>query len=166
MSLSHRLELRLAEQDLRLIREKAAEAGFSVSTYVRQAVLQPGTFTVNDQKAGQNDPSDWMPLTAGKATQLEASGDWIKLRLSRTTKAAIKGKAKAAGLSLSAYVRRAALERDVIHRFDQAAARQLKRIGVNLNQAVMLMHQGDFSAEVRESFRRCLTALEMELGRP
>jgi len=52
----------------------------------------------------------------------------------------------------------------VIHRFDQAATRQLKRIGVNLNQAVRLMHKGDLSESVKESFRRCLTALEMELA--
>jgi len=86
------------------------------------------------------------------------------MRLSESDRQYIREKSAAAGLTMSAYVRRAALERDVIHRYDQAAARQLKRIGVNLNQAVTLMHRGDFSEDVKESFRRCLTALELELS--
>jgi len=87
----------------------------------------------------------------------------LEMRLSETDRRTIREKSAVAGLSMSAYVRRAALERDVVHRYDQAAVRQLKRIGVNLNQAVRLMHRGDFSQDVKESFRRCLTALEMEL---
>ncbi len=90
----------------------------------------------------------------------------LEMRLSEADRLSIRERSTAVGLSMSAYVRRAALERDVIHRYDQAAVRQLKRIGVNLNQAVMLMHRGVFSEDVKESFRRCLTALEMELSGP
>jgi hypothetical protein len=85
------------------------------------------------------------------------------VRVRPETKAAIRVKAGRAGLSLSAYVRRAALERDVVHRFDQVAVYQLQRIGRNLNQAVMLMHRGNFSEAVRESLRRCLVALVVQL---
>ena len=164
MRLSHRLELRVSEEELRSVKERAAKAGISVSGYVRIVLLQPSM-------TGQELPRIYPGGSSGPLSELDlkevkeaGAGDLIKLRLSRSSKTAIRQKARAAGLPLSAYVRRAALERDVIHRFDQAATRQLKRIGVNLNQAVRLMHKGDFSESVKDSFRRCLTALEMELA--
>ena len=86
------------------------------------------------------------------------------MRMSEEELATIRNKAAEAGAKPTDYVRRAALEKHLVHKYDQAAVRQLKRIGVNLNQAVMLMHQGNFSEEVKESFRRCLRALEIETG--
>ncbi len=163
MRLSHRLELRVSEGELRSIRERAARVGYSVSCYVRLVLLQSGVSGMEQPAANPTDSSDPRLESRNFPGEPESAGELIKLRLSRRSKEAIRAKAQAAGLLLSAYVRRAALERDVIHRYDQAAARQLKRIGVNLNQAVMLMHRGDFSEDVKESFRRCLTALEMEL---
>lgn len=164
MRLSHRLELRVSEGELRSIRERATRARFSVSGYVRMVLLQPGMTGPVPPLACPNGSSDLLLEQDKTSADAEAAGGLIILRLSRKSKESIREKARTTGLSLSAYVRRAALERDVIHRYDQAAARQLKRIGVNLNQAVMLMHRGDFSEDVKESFRRCLTALEMELS--
>jgi len=164
MRLSHRLELRVSEGELRSIRERAARARYSVSGYVRMVLLQPSAAAPEPLRAYPDGPSDSLLEQEKTPASKDGAGQLIILRLSRNSKESIREKALASGLSLSAYVRRAALERDVIHRYDQAAARQLKRIGVNLNQAVMLMHRGDFSEDVKESFRRCLTALEMELS--
>ena len=127
-------------------------------------LLQPSTNGPAPLRAYPAGSSDSLLEQDKTLASQDGASQLIILRLSRKSKESIREKALASGLSLSAYVRRAALDRDVIHRYYQAAARQLKRIGVNLNQAVMLMHLGDCSEDVKESFRRCLTALEMELS--
>lgn len=88
----------------------------------------------------------------------------LDLRINVEEKQMIKQKAAAAGLTLSEFIRQAAMERDLVHQFDRAAVRQLKKIGYNLNQAVRHFHQGDFSVEVRRSFERCLNAIWQEIG--
>lgn len=150
---TQQLPVRLSEAEQAELRRRAAVAGVAVSEYVRSRLLGPAE-----------------PAAAARAGAVGTEAEtWrggralLQVRVRPETKAAIRAKAGRAGLSLSAYVRRAALERDVVHRFDQAAVYQLQRIGRNLNQAVKVMHQGHFSEAVRESLRRCLVALEVQL---
>ena len=151
---TQQLPVRLSEAEQAELRRRAAAAGVAVSEYVRSRLLGPAEpATVARAVAAGAEAETWR---GGRAL--------LQVRVRPETKAAIWAKAGRAGLSLSAYVRRAALERDVVHRFDQAAVYQLQRIGRNLNQAVKVMHQGHFSEAVRESLRRCLVALEEQLG--
>jgi len=147
---TQQLLVRLSEAEQAELRRRAAAAGVAVSEYVRGRLLGPAA----PAAAAGMEAETWR---GGRAL--------LQVRVRPETKAAIRAKAERAGLSLSAYVRRAALERDVVHRFDHAAVHQLRRIGVNLNQTVRVMHQGQFSEAVRESLRRCLVALEEQLGK-
>jgi len=88
----------------------------------------------------------------------------IQLRVSPDDKAMIEEKAAGCNLSVSAYLRKLALEHELQSTFDEAAVRQLQRIGRNLNQAVKLMHRGDFSGEIQENLRRCLKAFHIAMG--
>lgn len=88
----------------------------------------------------------------------------IQLRVSPEDKAMIAAKARGCNLSVSAYLRKLALEHELQSSFDAAAIRQLQRIGRNLNQAVKLLHRGDFSGEIQENLRRCLKAFYLAMG--
>lgn len=65
-----------------------------------------------------------------------ARGPRIELRLSAEEKTLITAKAATAGLSVSAYIRRAALSLPVTPRLTDADRLNLVRIGANLNQAL------------------------------
>lgn len=142
---SHRLVVRLSDEERLTIRQRAEASGLSLAEYTRSRLLR-------EEKSG------FSRMKGGKET---CRGALVKLRISPEAKEEICSKAKSVGLSLSSYVRRAALERDIVHLFDQEAVRQLKRIGRNLNQAVYFMHKGDFSDAVKENLRRCLVALNL-----
>ena len=146
---NHRLVVRLSEEERLVIRQRAESSGLSLAEYTRSRLLR-------EEQSVSSRPK------GGKAT---CRGDLVKLRISPEAKEEIRSKAKSAGLSLSSYVRRAALERDIVHLFDQEAVKQLKRIGRNLNQAVYFMHKGDFSDGVKENLRRCLVALNLVVTR-
>lgn len=88
----------------------------------------------------------------------------IQIRISAEEKKAIAEKAAACALSTSAFMRKTALNYELQTAWDQAAVHQLQRIGRNLNQAVRLMHKGDYSEEVKENLRRCLKAFYIAMG--
>ncbi|MDQ1473493.1 MAG: hypothetical protein QOJ99_4973 [Bryobacterales bacterium] len=73
-------------------------------------------------------------------------------------------KAAAAGLGLSEYLRKAALDIGLTHKYDQAAVHQLRKIGVNLNQIAHHLNAGnDLRGDVLLSLSRCLVKLEEEI---
>ena len=88
----------------------------------------------------------------------------IHLRVTEQEKEQFTAKAAAAGLGISEYLRKAALQLGVIHKYDQAAVHQLRKIGVNLNQIAYHLNAGNsLEGDVLLAFRRCLTKLEKEL---
>ena len=94
---------------------------------------------------------------------MERSGR-IQLRVTGREKEEFTTKASAAGLGLSEYLRKAALEIGVTHKYDQASLHQLRKIGVNLNQIAHHLNAGnDLRGDVLVSLRRCLLKLEKEI---
>jgi len=94
---------------------------------------------------------------------MERSGR-VQLRVTGREKEEFTTKASAAGLGLSEYLRKAALEIGVTHKYDQAALHQLRKIGVNLNQIAHHLNAGnDLRGDVLVSLRRCLLKLEKEI---
>ena len=94
---------------------------------------------------------------------MERSGR-VQLRVTGREKEEFTAKASAAGLGLSEYLRKAALEIGVTHKYDQAALHQLRKIGVNLNQIAHHLNSGnDLRGDVLVSLRRCLLKLEKEI---
>ncbi len=94
---------------------------------------------------------------------MERSGR-VHLRVSDREKDQFTAKAKAAGLGLSEYLRKAALDVGVIHKYDQAALHQLRKIGVNLNQIAHHLNSGnDLRGDVLLSLSRCLLKLKKEI---
>lgn len=72
----------------------------------------------------------------GRPKKTEAAGraSRVHVLLTATEKARVREAARQGGLSISEYVRRRTLGRAVTSRMDADAERQLRRIGVNLNQ--------------------------------
>jgi len=94
---------------------------------------------------------------------MERSGR-IQLRVTSGEKDQFTTKAAAAGLGLSEYLRKAALDIGLVHRYDQAAVHQLRKIGVNLNQIAYHLNAGnDLEGDVLVALRRCLVKLEKEI---
>ena len=88
----------------------------------------------------------------------------VQLRVTGREKEEFTAKASAAGIGLSEYLRKAALEVGVTHKYDQAALHQLRKIGVNLNQIAHHLNAGnDLRGDVLVSLRRCLVKLEKEI---
>jgi hypothetical protein len=88
----------------------------------------------------------------------------VQLRVTGREKEEFTAKAAGAGIGLSEYLRKAALEIGVIHKYDQAALHQLRKIGVNLNQIAHHLNAGnDLRGDVLVSLRRCLVKLEKEI---
>lgn len=90
----------------------------------------------------------------------------IHLRVTDQEKEQFTAKAAAVGLGLSEYLRKAALDIGVVHKYDQAAVHQLRKIGVNLNQIAYHLNAGNsLEGDVLVSLRRCLVKLEKEIGK-
>ena len=72
----------------------------------------------------------------GRPKKTEATGraSRVHVLLTVAEKARVREAARRGGLSISEYVRRRTLGRPVTSRVDADAERQLRRIGVNLNQ--------------------------------
>ncbi|OZC01126.1 plasmid mobilization protein [Rubricoccus marinus] len=72
----------------------------------------------------------------GRPKKAEATGrtSRVHVLLTAAEKARVRREASAGGLSISEYARRRMLGRSVVPRVDADAERQLRRIGVNLNQ--------------------------------
>ncbi len=88
----------------------------------------------------------------------------IHLRVTDQEKEQFTVKAAAAKLGLSEYLRKAALDIGIVHKYDQAAIHQLRKIGVNLNQIAYHLNAGhSLDGDVLVSLRRCLVKLEKEL---
>jgi len=92
----------------------------------------------------------------------------VHLRVTEKEKAEFTAKAAAAGVALSEYLRKAALQIGVVHKYDQAAVHQFRKIGVNLNQIAYHLnserHLGQpVGNDVLVALRRCLVKLEREL---
>ncbi len=88
----------------------------------------------------------------------------VHLRVTEKEKAEFTAKAVAAGVALSEYLRKAALQIGVVHRYDQAAVHQFRKIGVNLNQIAHHLNTGNApEGEALVALRRCLVKLEKEL---
>lgn len=64
------------------------------------------------------------------------------MRVTEKEKAEFTAKAAAAGVALSEYLRKAALQIGVVHKYDQAAVHQFRKIGVNLNQIAHHLNAG------------------------
>ena len=69
-----------------------------------------------------------------KKTEATGRGSRVHMLLTVAEKARVREAARRGGLSISEYVRRRTLGRPVTSRVDADAERQLRRIGVNLNQ--------------------------------
>ncbi len=88
----------------------------------------------------------------------------VHLRVTEKEKAEFTAKAAAAGVALSEYLRKAALQIGMVHRYDQAAVHQFRKIGVNLNQIAHYLNSGNApEGEALVALRRCLVKLEKEL---
>ena len=88
----------------------------------------------------------------------------VHLRVTEKEKAEFTAKAAAAGVALSEYLRKAALQIGVVHRYDQAAVHQFRKIGVNLNQIAHYLNSGNApEGDALVALRRCLVKLEKEL---
>ncbi len=92
----------------------------------------------------------------------------VHLRVTEKEKGEFTAKAAAAGVALSEYLRKAALQIGVVHKYDQAAVHQFRKIGVNLNQIAHHLnserHAGQpVGDDVLVALRRCLVKLEREL---
>ena len=72
----------------------------------------------------------------GRPRKTEAAGrrSQVHVLLTPAEKARVREEAAAGGLSISEYARRRMLRRSVVARVDADAERQLRRIGVHLNQ--------------------------------
>lgn len=89
----------------------------------------------------------------------------VHLRVTEKEKAEFTAKAAAAGVPLSEYLRKAAQQIGVVHKYDQAAVHQFRKVGVNLNQIAHYLNAGHpLEADVVLALRRCLVKLEKELG--
>lgn len=89
----------------------------------------------------------------------------IIVRLSDDERAAIRANAQKAGLRLSAYVRRVAVDGHVVHvqqsGYGMALAHQLRHIGVNLNQLMPIAHlNGEIPPDLSSVFRKLETLLD------
>lgn len=73
--------------------------------------------------------------------------------------------AAAAGLSVSEYLLKRALDQGIRAKLDELAVYQLERIGRNLNQAIRHMNKGNYSEDVQHSLRRCLLLLDEQMQR-
>ncbi len=89
----------------------------------------------------------------------------VHLRVTEKEKAEFTAKAAAAGIALSEYLRKAALQIGMVHRYDQAAVHQFRKIGVNLNQIAHHLNAGNApeGEALVVALRRCLVKLEKEL---
>jgi hypothetical protein len=98
-----------------------------------------------------------------KGREMDRKGR-VHLRVTEKEKAEFTSKAAAAGVALSEYLRQAALQIGVVHRYDQAAVHQFRKIGVNLNQIAHYLNAGNaLESEALLALRRCLVKLEKEL---
>ena len=89
----------------------------------------------------------------------------VHLRVTEKEKAEFTTKAAAAGVALSEYLRAAALQKGMVHKYDQAAVHQFRKIGVNLNQIAHYLNSGHpVNGDVLIALRRCLVKLEKELN--
>ena len=96
----------------------------------------------------------------------------VHVLLTATEKARVRREASAGGLSISEYARRRMLGRRVVPRVDADAERQLRRIGVNLNQLARVANTtgqvergADLNALVAE-LRRVIEGLRGEARSP
>ncbi len=88
----------------------------------------------------------------------------VHLRVTEKEKEEFTAKAAAAGVAMSEYLRKAALQIGVVHRYDQAAVHQFRKIGVNLNQIAHYLNAGNSpEGDALVALRRCLVKLEKEL---
>jgi hypothetical protein len=106
----------------------------------------------------------WQWIAAVPGGRLMDRTGRIQLRVTQREKEEFTTKAAAAGLGLSEYLRKAALDVGLLHKYDQAALHQLRKIGVNLNQIAHHLNAGnDLRGDVLISLRRCLVKLEKEI---
>ena len=97
----------------------------------------PQSSRAEDEKSPPHEPAaQHSRRRGGRPKKTEATGRDSRVHALFTTaeKARVKRAASAGGLSISEYVRRRTLGRPVTSRVDADAERQLRRIGVNLNQ--------------------------------
>ncbi|MBI1358251.1 MAG: hypothetical protein GC160_28280 [Acidobacteria bacterium] len=92
------------------------------------------------------------------------------VRLTDEERAAIRAAASDAGLGVSEFVRRAALDRRVVVRsqsaYGMALASQLRRIGVNLNQLMPIAHlDGEIPPELLQVAKKIERLLDRILER-
>ena len=88
------------------------------------------------------------------------------LRLSPNEKEELEQRAERAGVTLSEYIRRKALERKIKTKVEEEAIRQVRRIGVNLNQIARWANENrdqavhaaaqETIAEVKKAIRKLL----------
>jgi uncharacterized protein (DUF1778 family) len=81
------------------------------------------------------------------------------VRLTDEEMAAIRAAAQAAGLRVSEFIRRAALDRKIVVRQESAygvsLAHQLRHLGINLNQLTKLAHvNGEFPRDLDSALRK------------
>ena len=87
------------------------------------------------------------------------------VRVSVDDHSAIRANAQKAGLRLSEYVRRVAVDGHIVNvqqsGYGMALASQLRRVGVNLNQLMPIAHMnGELPPELDSVFRKLETILD------
>ena len=120
-----------------------------------------GSTTTDERTPGRTGRPGGRP----KKTASEVRRFQVHVFLTAAEKARVQGLAGAGGLSVSEFARRRMLSRPVVPRVDADAERQLRRIGVNLNQlaraanaAGQVEHRSDLDAVVAE-LRRTMAGI-------
>ena len=135
------LHIKVSAEEKRLLREEADRQGVNISKFLRQCVL----------KKAQS-PAESSEKRVVRIVEEENSrkSNIIMLRVSDAEYVFIRKEAKAAGLSMSEYLRRKAKgEKIVVIEGLKEYVWQLRRIGVNLNQLTYLANQGQiFSVDL------------------
>jgi hypothetical protein len=91
---------------------------------------------------------------------------FIKIRISPVDKKIMKNKAARAGVKISEYLRNLGLYSKSTLIYDELLIKEVKRIGVNINQIARAVNQGFWSHDIQISLERILEDLRKELKLP
>lgn len=87
----------------------------------------------------------------------------IKIRISIKEKSIIRRKSNSAGLSISAYLRNLGLYSKSTLQYDELILKEIKRIGININQIARAVNQGAWSSKIQRSLELIIEDLREEL---
>ncbi|MDE6433712.1 MAG: plasmid mobilization relaxosome protein MobC [Lachnospiraceae bacterium] len=128
------IHFRVSADEKEVVEKAAKAAGKTLSEYVREVILAASDYEVTN-------------IAYVHSTKLQQSGtsrkEDIHIRISEEEMVFYESQAKEAGCSVSEYVRRSANGNNVIIVPGmKEVARQIAKLGVNINQLATLAHQG------------------------